>query len=140
MGDATWRESLEGHDRIAWQTTDRHHGHTVKTTGEGVLAIFDTPSTAINCAAELRRELAAIGLDVRVGLHAGEIEVRDATDIAGVAVHIAARVEQAAAPGQILLSATLHDLLLGSDIRTEDAGDHTLKGIDGPWHLYALAT
>jgi class 3 adenylate cyclase len=112
----------------------------VKTTGDGILAIFDTPSASVNCAAELRRELAEVGLEVRAGLHAGEIEIRDATDIASVAVHIAARVEQAASPGQILLSATLRDLLLGSDIRTEDAGDHTLKGIDGRWHLYALAT
>jgi class 3 adenylate cyclase len=138
MGDATWRETLDSHDRIAWRTTDDHHGHIVRTTGDGLLAIFDTPSAAIHCAAALRRELAAIGLEIRAGLHAGEIEVRDETEIAGLAVHVAARVEQAAAPGQVLMSATMRDLLLGSDISTEDAGEHTFKGVDGQWRLFAL--
>jgi class 3 adenylate cyclase len=138
MGDTTWRETLDSHDRIAWRSTDRHRGHIVKTTGDGLLAIFDTPSAAISCATELRSDLAGIGLDIRAGLHAGEIEVRDATDVAGVAVHMAARVEQAAGAGQILLSGTMRDLLLGSDVVTADAGEHVLKGFEGRWPLYAV--
>ena len=138
LGDATWRETLDSHDRLAWRTVDRHHGRIVNTTGDGILAIFDTPSLALSCAGDLRHELGGIGLDLRIGLHAGEIEIRDEADIAGLAVHIAARVEQAAMPGQILLTATLRDLLLGANLNTQDAGIHSLKGIDGQWPLYAL--
>jgi class 3 adenylate cyclase len=138
VGDVTWRETLDRHDRIAWKTTDDHRGHIVRTTGDGLLATFDSPSAATHCAAALRRELAAIGVDIRAGLHAGEIEVRDETEIAGLAVHVAARVEQAAAAGQVLMSGTMRDLLLGTDIGTEDAGEHTFKGVDGQWRLHAL--
>jgi class 3 adenylate cyclase len=139
LGDATWRETLDGHDRLTWRIVDRHRGRIVNTTGDGILAIFDTPSAAVACAKDLQRELNEIGLVLRIGLHAGEIEIRDETDIAGLAVHIAARVEQTAMPGQVLLTSTLRDLLLGGGIEYLDAGTRTLKGVDGEWPLYALA-
>jgi class 3 adenylate cyclase len=138
VGDATWRETLDSHDRIAWRAANDHGGRIVKSTGDGVLAIFESPSAAVACATELRAELAAIGLDIRAGLHAGEIEVRDETDISGLAVHIAARVEHAADSGQILVSPTLRDLLLGTELQVRDTGERRLKGLDGAWRLFEL--
>jgi len=138
VGDATWREMLDSHDRIAWRSVDQHRGHVIKSTGDGLLATFDTPSSAVACAAELRRELASVGLQIRAGVHAGEVEVRDETDIAGLAVHIAARVEQEAGPGEILVSATMRDLLLGSGLELRDVGARDLKGVEGSWQLFAL--
>ena len=138
LGDDMWRTTMESHDRIAWTTTDRHHGRIVKSTGDGVLAVFDTPSAAVACALELRHALRGIGIEIRVGLHAGEIEQRDDSDVIGLAVNIAARVEQAAPDGAILASSTVRDLLVGSSHTFGKHGEHQLKGIDGAWTLYAL--
>ncbi len=137
-GDGAWRQLLDSHDRLAWAAAGRHSGTIVKSTGDGLLARFDAPSQALECAAELRRDLAAIGLDIRCGLHAGEIELRENGDIAGTAVNLAARVEQAAAGGEVMVSSTVHDVLLGSRYRFVDRGDHPLKGFDAPWRLYTL--
>ena len=139
FGDAAWRETLDSHDRIAWRTTDRYRGRIVKTTGDGILAVFETPSSGVACATDLRRDLAAIGVPIHVGLHAGEIEVRDDADVAGIAVNIAERVESSAGEGEILVSSTVRDLLLGTEFEFRDAGARSLKGIDGQWRLYALS-
>jgi class 3 adenylate cyclase/pimeloyl-ACP methyl ester carboxylesterase len=138
-GDAAWRTTMEAHDRVAWQAVGAHGGKLVKNTGDGLLLTFESPSAAIACAVDLRRELAAIGLTIRAGVHAGEIEVREDGDVAGLAVNLAARVEQAATAGSTYVSSTVRDLLLGGDQSFEDRGEHTLKGIAGAWRLYELA-
>jgi class 3 adenylate cyclase len=103
-----------------------------------LLVTFDTPSSAIAFATSLRHELASDRLDIRAGVHAGEIEVRDDGDIVGLAVNLAARVTAAAAPGSLYASSTVRDLLLGSGRTFEDRGEHSLKGIDGLWKLYEV--
>jgi class 3 adenylate cyclase len=139
VGDDAWQLTLESHDRIAWKTIDRHRGAVVKSTGDGLLVTFGSPSDAVACAAALRHELASIGVAVRVGLHAGEVVMRDDGDVTGVAVNLAARVAHAAPESTIYVSSTLRDLLLGGDLRFTDRGEHALKGIDGSWRLYQLA-
>jgi class 3 adenylate cyclase len=138
VGDSNWRTMMDSHDRIAWRITDEHHGHIVKSTGDGVLATFETPSAAVECASDYRRDVAALGLDVRIGLHTGEIEQRPDGDVIGLAVNIAARVEQAADGTAILASSTVRDLLAGSSFTFIPVGTHHLKGIDGDWNLYAV--
>jgi len=139
VGDQAWREMLDRHDRIAWQAVDRHAGKLVKNTGDGLLMTFTTPSEAVACATELVRELARVGLSVRAGLHAGEIVVREDGDVTGLAVNLAARVQQAASGGATWVSSTVRDLLLGGDWSFIERGEHVLKGIDGAWRLYELA-
>ena len=108
----------------------------MKTTGDGVLATFDGPARAIRCARTLRGEMAAIGIELRTGLHAGEIELRG-DDVGGIAVHIADRVRALAAPGEILVSRTITDLVAGSGLAFEERGEHELKGVPGRWQLFA---
>ena len=139
IGDDAWRLMLESHDRIAWKTIDGHRGSVVKSTGDGLLVTFGSPSNAVACAAVLRRELASIGVAIRGGLHAGELVVREDGDVSGLAVHLAARVAQAAQNGAIYASSTVRDLLLGGDQKFADRGEHALKGIDGSWRLYQLS-
>jgi class 3 adenylate cyclase len=139
VGDAAWRSTMEGHDRVAWQAVDKHRGNLIKNTGDGLLITFDSPSDAIACTSELTRELADLGLSIRAGLHAGEVEVREDGDVTGLAVSLAARVEQAAKEGSTYVSSTVRDLLLGGDQSFEDRGEHALKGIAGAWRLYELA-
>jgi class 3 adenylate cyclase len=136
LGDRRWRGLLEVHDELAGGLVEQFGGQLVKTTGDGILATFDGPGRAIRCAAALRDELAGIGVQIRAGLHTGEIELRDG-DIGGIAVHITARVMAAAEPGQILTSRTVHDLVVGSDIGMHDLGTRPLKGVDGSWQLFA---
>lgn len=138
-GDEAWRHTLDSHDRIAWATAARHAGTIVKSTGDGVVVRFDGPSQALAFARDFRREVGSAGLPVRCGMHAGEIEVRADGDITGFAVNLAARVDQAADDGEIFVSSTVRDLLLGGDTIFEDRGEHTLKGFDSPWRLYLLA-
>jgi class 3 adenylate cyclase len=111
-------------------------GQLVKTTGDGILATFDGPGRAIRCAAALTDELRGIGVQIRAGLHTGEVELR-AGDVGGIAVHIAARVMAAARPGNILASRTVRDLVVGSDIALHDLGAHPLKGVEGTWQLFS---
>ena len=139
VGDAAWRAALDDHDRIAWPTSDRYGGTIVKSTGDGLLVRFSSPSDAIGFCRDLRVELAGIGLRIRAGIHAGEIEVRADRDITGIAVNLAARVEQSAPDDAIYVSSTVRDMLLGGDTRFEDKGLHALKGFDDPWKLYELA-
>jgi class 3 adenylate cyclase len=137
LGDRRWRELLDVHDELARRVVEEFQGHLVKTTGDGILATFDGPGRGIRCAAALRDELRGIGLQIRVGLHTGEVELRNG-DVGGVAVHIAARVMAAAKPGEVVTSRTVRDLIFGSDIAVEDRGEHALKGIDGSWQLFAV--
>jgi class 3 adenylate cyclase len=138
LGDRRWRELLEVQDDLARRLVEQFGGQLVKTTGDGILATFDGPGRAIRCAAALRDELAGIDLQIRAGLHTGEIELREG-DVGGIAVHIAARVMAAAAPGEILTSSTVRDLVVGSDIAMTDRGPHPLKGVDGTWQLFAAS-
>jgi class 3 adenylate cyclase len=138
LGDREWKALLDLHDEISRRVVQAHGGRLVETTGDEILATFDGPGRAIQCAAELGRELERVGLPIRSGLHAGEVE-RRGSRIGGMAVHIAARVRSAAGSGDVLVSRTVRDLVVGSDIVFEDRGVHELKGIDGTWQLYALA-
>jgi class 3 adenylate cyclase/pimeloyl-ACP methyl ester carboxylesterase len=139
-GDGAWHRVLDHHDRVSWETAARHGGTIVKNTGDGVLARFDAPSSAIVFARDLREALGAAGLRLRCGVHTGEVELRDNGDITGVAVNLAARIEQAGDEGAIFVSSTVCDLLLGGDARFEDRGEHQLKGVDRPWRLFSLVT
>jgi class 3 adenylate cyclase/pimeloyl-ACP methyl ester carboxylesterase len=138
VGDATWRGMLESHDRIAWKIVGQRRGKLVKNTGDGLLVTFDSPSEAVAATSTLTQELGGVGLTIRAGLHAGEVEVREDGDVVGLAVNLAARVQQAARDNSTYVSSTVRDLLLGGDWSFEDRGEHTLKGIDGAWRLYQL--
>ncbi len=137
VGDRRWAEMLDRHDHIAGRVVTGHGGTLVKSTGDGVLATFAGPSPALRAAVAMRSELSDLGLRMRAGIHAGEVEDRDG-DISGFAVNLAARVEGAAPAGDIYVTSTVRDLLLGGSFSFEDAGSHDLKGIDGPWHLCRL--
>ncbi len=137
VGDGEWRETLDRHDRLAQSVVAHHSGRVVKSTGDGLLATFPSPSLAMSAATALRAELSRIDLTMRAGVHAGEIEDRDG-DVAGFAVNLASRVEGAAPDGEIYVTSTVRDLLLGGSFSFEDAGVHELKGIDGAWALCRL--
>lgn len=139
-GDTAWRATIDAHDRLARKLVDHHGGRVVKSTGDGLLVVFDVPSQAVSCGAALVRELRSIGVDIRSGIHAGEIEVHDDLDISGIAVNLAARAEQAADDGELWASSTVRDLMLGGAATFEDRGEHTLKGIDGTWRLFAVTS
>jgi class 3 adenylate cyclase len=138
LGDRRWRERLDDAEAIAAAEIETHRGRLVKTTGDGVLATFDGPARAVRCAARITDAVArATGLEVRAGIHAGEIELRG-DDIGGIAVHIAARVMSSAQPGQVLASSTVKDLVVGSGIEFAATGEHELKGVPGTWSLFAV--
>lgn len=136
-GDSSWVGQLQMHDDVSQDVIARHGGRLVKTTGDGVLAVFDGPGRGLMAADTLSLSLDRAGLPVRAGLHAGEVELRG-EDVAGVGVHIAARVMSVASPTEVMVSRTVRDLVVGSDFRFEDRGSHHLKGIEGEWQLYAL--
>jgi class 3 adenylate cyclase len=136
LGDRSWRDLLAAHHRTVRRELDRHRGREVKTTGDGFLATFDGPARAVRCASAVRDSVRDLGLDVRAGVHTGEIEVA-CDDIAGLAVHVAARVCSFAQSGQVLVSRTVTDLVAGSGLRFEDCGEHELKGLAGTWKLFA---
>jgi class 3 adenylate cyclase len=138
LGDRRWRDLLENHDRIVRRQLSVHRGREVKTTGDGFLATFDGPARGIRCAVAIRDELEAIGIRIRVGIHTGEVELID-SDVGGMAVNIGARIEALADPGEILVSSTVRELVVGSDLDFSDRGAHTLKGAPGEWHLFAAA-
>jgi class 3 adenylate cyclase len=137
LGDRRWREVLNVHDELAHRLVEEFGGRLVKTTGDGILATFDGPGRGLRCAAALRVELGGIGVQVRAGLHTGEVELRD-SDVGGIAVHIAARVMGAAEAGEILTSRTVRDLVVGSDVALQDRGSQPLKGIEGSWQLFTV--
>jgi class 3 adenylate cyclase len=138
MGDRSWRFMLERHDALFRRALERHRGREVKRTGDGFLATFDGPARAIRCAADVAGAVGSIGLQVRAGLHTGELEVMDG-DLGGMAVHIAARVMDRAAPSEVLVSSTVKDLVVGSGIDFQERGAHELRGIPGEWQLFSVS-
>jgi class 3 adenylate cyclase len=138
LGDRQWRQFLDQHDRLVRDELARFRGHEVKTTGDGFVATFDGPARAIRCAEAIIDGVTELGIAVRAGLHVGECEVRE-DDIAGIAVHIAARVGALAAPDEILVSSTVKDLVAGSEVEFLESREHTLKGVPGVWNLFAVA-
>src|SRR3954466_5741558 len=136
LGDARWRALLSDHHKAVRRELDRFHGREVKTLGDGYLATFDGPARAIKCGQAITQGSRASGLEVRIGLHTGEVEVMDG-DVGGIAVHIAARVGALAGAGEVLVSSTVKDLVAGSGIAFQDRGARELKGIPDEWRLYA---
>lgn len=137
VGDTAWRRVLDDHDHLVRREVERHGGRVVKTTGDGAMATFDRPGRAVMAAAAVRDALHTIDVDVRAGVHTGEIELRG-DDIGGIAVHIAARVSAAAGAGEVLVSRTVSDLVVGSDLRFTSVGERELKGVPGRWDLHRL--
>lgn len=137
-GDAEWRRRLDEHDRIVTRLVEQYRGRVVKTTGDGVLALFDGPGRAIRCALSLESALVRLQLSVRAGLHTGEVTVRG-DDVSGVAVNAAARVMDAAGAGEVLVSRVVADLAAGSGVVFADRGEVELKGLPGAWRLLAAA-
>jgi pimeloyl-ACP methyl ester carboxylesterase/class 3 adenylate cyclase len=136
IGDQRWRELLDRHNAIAQSAIARFHGRAIKNTGDGFLATFDGPARAIRCASAIRNEVRRLGLEVRAGLHAGEIELMG-DDIGGIAVHIAARVAAQAKANEVWVSRTVKDLVAGSGLEFDERGTFELKGISGSWPLFA---
>jgi class 3 adenylate cyclase len=139
LGDARWRDTLAEHNRLVRQQLERFRGREIKTTGDGFLATFDGPARAIRCADAIHAALRPVDVSVRAGLHTGEVDVVD-VDLGGIAVHIAARVSARAGAGEILVSSTVKDLVVGSGIAFDDRGSHVLKGVPGTWQLFSVAS
>jgi pimeloyl-ACP methyl ester carboxylesterase len=136
-GDRDWRTLLDTHHGLVRRELARHRGREVRTIGDGFFATFDGPARAIHCASAIRDGVRSLGIDIRAGLHAGECELLD-DDVRGIAVHIGARVAERAAPGEVLVSNTVKDLVAGSGLRFLDRGTHELRGVPGEWRLFAL--
>ena len=139
VGDRRWREILNVHDDVARGHVEASGGRFIKSTGDGILATFDGPGRGIRAAEAIRDDLRPIGVELRAGLHTGEVETRG-DDVGGIGVHIAARVMAEAAAGEILISRTVRDLVVGSNIRTVDRGTHVLKGVEGDWELFEVTS
>jgi class 3 adenylate cyclase len=137
LGDGRWRDLLDRHDQSVRSQFDRFRGREVKMVGDGFVASFDSPGRAIECALAIRDVLRSFDIGVRAGIHTGEIEVRG-DDVAGLAVHIGARVVALAGTGEVLVSSTVKDLVAGSSVRFEDRGEHELRGVPGTWRLFAV--
>ena len=137
LGDQRWRRLLDRHDDVVRRQVERFRGRVVNTTGDGFVTVFDGPGRAVHCACAIRDAVRPLGIDTRAGVHTGEIELRG-NDVAGIAVHIAARVAAHAEPGQVVVSRTVVDLVAGSNIGFVDSGEHNLKGVPHPWRLYAV--
>jgi pimeloyl-ACP methyl ester carboxylesterase len=137
LGDRRWKELLDTYDRFVLRQLDRFRGRQVKSTGDGTLATVDGPRRAIACAVAIREGVRALGLEIRAGLHAGEVDLRG-EDLAGIAVHLAERVCSSGGPGEILVTRTVVDLVAGSGITFEDRGEHELKGVPASWRLFAV--
>ncbi|HKA82601.1 MAG TPA: alpha/beta fold hydrolase [Acidimicrobiales bacterium] len=136
IGDGGWRGVLDEHDSLCARHVDAHRGRVVRYTGDGMLAVFDRPSQAVLSALELSDALAAAGTVIRAGVHVGEIEIRG-DDIAGISVHIAQRIQDAAPPREVFVSRTVVDLTAGAGITSAERGVHVLKGVPGEWPLFA---
>jgi class 3 adenylate cyclase len=137
LGDTAWRDVLTRHDDRTRHHIERHGGRVVKSTGDGALATFDDPGRAIEAAQDLAADLHESGVELRVGIHTGQVEILG-DDVAGLGVHLAARINGLAQPGDVLVSRTVRDLLLGSDVTFADRGTHDLKGVPDTWEILAV--
>ena len=137
LGDRAWRDVLDQHDAMAKRQLERHRGRFLKATGDGILASFDGPARAILCARAIRDGVRQLGLEIRAGLHVGEVELRD-EDVTGIAVNIARRVCDLGEASEILVSRTVTDLVAGSGLQFEERGEHSLKGVPGRWLLFTV--
>jgi class 3 adenylate cyclase len=138
LGDARWRELLGEHQAVVRQELLRHRGREIDTAGDGFFALFDGPGRALRCALALREAARPLGIEIRAGLHIGECEIKD-DKVSGMAVHIGARVMAMAGAGEVMVSSTVKDLVVGSGLQFQDRGTHTLKGVPGEWRLFAVA-
>jgi class 3 adenylate cyclase len=139
IGDRRWRELLDQHNAVVRRELDRFRGRELNTAGDGFLAMFDGPARAVVCAVSIRDAARALGLQIRFGLHTGELELVG-SDIRGIAVHTGARVAAIAGAGEVLVSSTVKDLVAGSGLQFEDRGAHALKGVPGEWRLHAVSS
>jgi class 3 adenylate cyclase len=137
-GDRRWRDLLDQHHALVRSHLERYAGREVATTGDGFFASFASPTQAVRCAIEVAEAVETLGVQIRAGVHTGEVEVRG-DDLGGLAVHIAARVSAAASAGEVLVSRTVKDLLAGATVTFDDRGEHELKGVPGSWHLFRVA-
>jgi class 3 adenylate cyclase len=137
LGDRAWRDLLHEHHVAVRRELSRFRGEELDTAGDGFFAVFDGPARAISCARSIVGAVGELGLDVRAGVHTGECELHDGK-VAGIAVSMGARVSAAAAPGEVLVSSTVKDLVAGSGIEFDDRGSHELKGVPGEWRLFAV--
>jgi class 3 adenylate cyclase len=137
LGDEAWTAALDAHNEVVEKYVASARGDVIKFTGDGALATFDGPARAINCACAIRDAVQDLGLDIRAGLHTGEVEMID-RDVHGIAVHIAARIMALAGPGEVLVSGVIPPLVLGSRIAFDDRGSHALKGVRDPWPVLAV--
>jgi class 3 adenylate cyclase len=135
LGDREWSQQLDRHDAMVRDRLEAFRGREVSTAGDSFFATFDGPARAIGCAHAIIAGASELGIDLRVGVHTGECEVRG-DDLAGIAVHVGARVAALAGPGEIFTTSTVKDLVAGSGLAFLDQGVHDLKGVDEPWHLY----
>jgi len=139
VGDRRWQEVLNSYFGLVHRELEHFRGREINRTGDSLLAIFDSPERAVKCACSIRDAVHSIDLEVRAGLHAGEVQLKG-NEIGGIAVHIGARVTSQATPGQVLVSNTVKDLVAGSGIEFTDRGVHALKGVPGEWHLFAVVS
>jgi DNA-binding NarL/FixJ family response regulator len=137
VGDRRWREELDRHDELVRRELAEHGGREIKTTGDGFLAVFDAPTRAIRCAVAIREGLQGLGIDVRIGLHTGELELRG-EDVGGIAVNIGSRVADEGSAGDVLATSTVKDLVSGSRIGFADLGERQLRGVADRWRLFAV--
>jgi class 3 adenylate cyclase len=137
LGDIQWAKLLDRHDELLGHELEQHHGQMVASRGDGVLATFEGPERAVRCARSICESVRVLGIEIRAGIHAGEVQ-RRGQDIAGLAVHIGARVVNLAGAGEMLVSSTVKDLVVGSGIGFADRGAHDLKGVPGTWRLFAV--
>lgn len=139
LGDAAWRELIERHDAIGARQVEAFGGRVVKSLGDGLLATFSGPAQAVRCARSLGEEVRALGIQLRAGVHTGEVEAIG-TDVGGLAVHIGARISALAGAGEVLVSSTVRDLVVGSELWFAERGERELKGVPGTWRIFALGS
>ncbi len=137
LGDQEWKRLLQRHHEAVRRVLERFRGQEVDTAGDGFLATFDGPARAVHAAGAIRDAVRPLGLEIRAGVHTGEVELSGG-DVTGIAVHTGARVAALAGPSEVLVSSTVKDLVAGSGIEFEERGEHELKGVPGTWRLYAV--
>jgi len=138
FGDERWQSLMDQHKRIVRQEIENYRGREIRSTGDGFLMTFDGPSRAVYCAAKIARSVKELGFEIRAGIHTGEVELKG-NDLDGIGVHIASRVADKALASTIIVSSTVRDLMVGSDVVFEEFGTHSLKGVDGEWRLYRVS-